>query len=84
MVVMGLCSQTAPVLLAQNYDPAPASAEAAAPASVNKTLTVQLSPGVPEILKLGRGKVGDGVIIAFIMNSGKTYHLSAPEILYLR
>jgi hypothetical protein len=84
LAVMALCSQTAPVLLAQNSTPAPASAEAAAPASASETRTVQLSSGVPEILKLGRGKVGDEVIIAFIVNSGKIYHLSASEILYLR
>jgi hypothetical protein len=84
LVVIVLCSQTAPVLLAQNSSPAPASAEAAAPASVSETRTVQLSSGVPEILKLGRAHVGDEVIIAFIMNSGRIYHLSASEILYLR
>ena len=83
-MVIVLCSQTAPVLLAQNSSPAPASAEAAAPASVSETRTVQLSSGVPEILKLGRAHVGDEVIIAFIMNSGRIYHLSASEILYLR
>src|ERR1035438_3158683 len=82
--VIVLCSQTAPVLLAQNSSPAPASAEAAAPASASVTRTVQLSSGVPEILKLRRGNVGDDVIIAFIMNSGQMYHLSASEILYLR
>ena len=84
LVVMVLCSQTTAVLLAQEASPAPASAEAGAPASASVTGTVQLSSGVPEILKLGRGKVGDEVIIAFIVNSGKIYHLSASEILYLR
>ena len=84
LVVMVLCRQTAPVLLAQSSNPAPASAEAAAPASVSETRTVQLSSGVPEILKLGRAHVGNDVIIAFISNSGKIYHLSVSEILYLR
>ena len=84
LVVMVLCSQTAPVLRAQSSSPAPASAEAAAPAPAIVTRTVQLSSGVPEILKLRRGNVGDDVIIAFIMNSGQIYHLSASEILYLR
>ena len=84
LVVMVLCSQTAPVLLAQNSTPAPASAEAAAPASASETRPVQLSSGVPEILKLGRAHVGDEAIIAFISNSGRTYHLSVSEILYLR
>jgi hypothetical protein len=84
LAVIVLCSQTAPVLLAQNSSPALASAEAAAPASASETRTVQLSSGVPEILKLRRGNVGNDVIIAFIMNSGQMYHLSASEILYLR
>jgi hypothetical protein len=74
VAVMALCSQIAPVLLAQTSNQAPAS----------EARTVQLSSGVQEILKLGRGKVGDEVIIAFIVNSGKIYHLSASEILYLR
>ena len=84
LAVMVLCSQIAPVLLAQNSTPAPASAEAAVPASASETRPVQLSSGVPEILKLGRAHVGDEVIIAFIRNSGRTYHLSVSEILYLR
>jgi len=81
LVVM-LCSQTAPVLLAQYSPPAPASAEAAAPASVSETRLVQLSPDVAEVLKLGRAHAGDEIIIAFIRNSGRTYHLSVSDILY--
>ena len=84
VAVMVLCSQVAPVLLAQNSNSTPASAEVAIPASASETRPVQLSSGVPEILKLGRAHVGDEVIIAFIMNSGRIYHLSASEILYLR
>lgn len=82
--VMVLCGQIAPVLRAQNSNQAPASAEAATPAAASETRPVQLSPGVPEILKLGRAHVSDEVIIAFIRNSGTTYHLSVSEILYLR
>jgi hypothetical protein len=78
------CSQAAPVLVAQSSSPAPASAGAAAPAPTSVTRTIQLSPGVPEILKLRRGLVGDDVIIAFVVNSGQAYHLSASEVLYLR
>src|ERR1019366_3930442 len=84
LVVMGLCSQIAPVLLAQDCTPAPASAEAAAPASASEIRPVQLSPGVPDILKLVSAQVSDGTITAFINNSGRTYHLSVSEILYLR
>ena len=78
------CSLTAPVLLAQYSTPAPASVEAAAPAPVSETRQVQLSPGVPDVLKLGRAHVSDEAITAFISNSGRTYHLSVSEILYLR
>jgi hypothetical protein len=49
LAVMALCSQIAPVLLAQDSTPAPATAEAAAPASASETRPVQLSPGVPDI-----------------------------------
>jgi hypothetical protein len=84
VAVMVLCSQVAPVLRAQDSNSAPASADAAAPASVSDTRPVQLSPGVPDILKLGHAHVGDEAITAFISNSGRTYHLSVSEILYLR
>jgi hypothetical protein len=84
VAVMVLCSQVAPVLRAQDSNSAPASAEAAAPASASETRPLQLSPGVPDILKLGRAHVGDEAILAFISNSGRTYHLSVSEILYLR
>ena len=49
LAVIVLCSQIAPVLLAQDSTPAPATAEAAAPASASETRPVQLSPGVPDI-----------------------------------
>ena len=81
---MVLCCQTAPVLLAQDSNSAPASAEAVAPVSASEPRPVQLSPGVPDVLKLGRAHVGDEAILAFISNSGRTYHLSVSEILYLR
>src|ERR1019366_5418773 len=84
LAVMVLCSQTAPVLLAQDSTPAPASAEAVAPASTSETHPVQLSPGVQDVLRLGRAHVGDEAITAFISNSLRTYHLSVSEILYLR
>jgi hypothetical protein len=84
LAVIVLCSQVAPVLLAQDSTPAPASAEAAASASVSESRPVQLSSDVAEVLKLGRAHVGDEIIIAFIRNSGRTYHLSVSEILYLR
>jgi hypothetical protein len=82
LAVIMLCSQTAPVLLAQSSSPAPASAETAAPASASETHPIQLSSGVTDILKLGRAHVSDEAITAFISNFGKTYHLSVSEILY--
>ena len=84
VAVMVLGSQIAPVLLAQDSTPAPASAEVVAPASASETRPVELSPGVPDILKLGRARVSDEAITAFISNSGRIYHLSVSEILYLR
>jgi hypothetical protein len=84
VAVMVLCSQVAPVLWAQDSNSAPASTEATIPTSASETRPVQLSPGVPDILKLGRAHVGDEAITAFISNSGRTYHLSVSEILYLR
>lgn len=50
----------------------------------SQTSPVQLSYGVPEILKLPRARVSDDTIVAFIENSGRIYSLSAPEIVYLR
>jgi hypothetical protein len=72
-----LCSQSAPVLLAQVSNTAPTSAES--PAS-----PVQLQAGAWEVLNLVRAHVGDEVVIAYIKNSGKAYNLGASEILYLR
>lgn len=86
LVVTLLCRQAAPILLAQNLSPAPASAEAAAraPAPASESPAVALSSGVPDILMLARAHLSDEAIIAFILNSGRAYHLSASEILYLR
>jgi hypothetical protein len=77
LTVMVLCSQTAPVLQAQVSNTAPTGAETA-------VSPVQLQAGTWEVLNLVRAHVGDEVVIAFINNSGKAYHLSASEVLYLR
>lgn len=87
MLVLGgivVCTQIGPVLRAQNANLASTNTGASTPASTSQTRPVQLSPGVPEILKLARGGVGDEVIISFIRNSGRQYPLSASEVLYLR
>ena len=82
-VVAVSCAHFAPGLVAQNATPPLANpAVAADPSSAPPP--VQLSYGVPEILKLGRAHVSDEVIVAFIKSSGRIYRLSASEILYLR
>jgi hypothetical protein len=49
-----------------------------------KTTAVRLSRPAEEVLKLSRAKVGEGAIVAYIMNTGSTYNLTVSEILYLR
>ena len=84
LVVMVLCSQIAPVLLAQDSArPSPAPRRLP-PRPLAKPARFSCHPTWPEMLKLGRAHVGDEIIIAFIRNSGRTYHLSVSEILYLR
>lgn len=53
-------------------------------ASASQSNPVQLSPGVPEILKLARVPISDDIIIAFLKNSGTSYDLSVSQILYLK
>ena len=45
---------------------------------------IRLSPGVEDLLKLSRAKVGDDVIVAFVHDPGRRYNLTADEIVYLR
>jgi hypothetical protein len=54
---------------------APATAPAATP---------DLSFGVPQIVQLTQAQVGDGMIVAYIRNSGNSYGLDAGQIIYLR
>jgi hypothetical protein len=44
----------------------------------------QLSYGVPQVLQLVQARVGDGVIVSYIQNSGTIYSLNAGEIVYLK
>ena len=39
---------------------------------------------VADVLKLNQAKVSDGTIIAYVQNSGNTYHLDASQIISLR
>jgi len=48
------------------------------------TTVPPLSPGVPQILQLAQAKISDDTIIAYIRNSGTSYHLDAKQIIYLR
>jgi hypothetical protein len=84
LAVAALSCQIATVLVAQDAAPPPASPGVAAAAPASEAQPVQLSSGVSEILKLARARVSDDIITAFIGSSGRTYHLSASEILYLR
>jgi hypothetical protein len=91
LAVIVFCGQTGALVLAQNsnpapvtVNPAPVSVEATVPASASEAPPVQLSAGVPEILKLRTAHTSDDVIIGFINSSGRKYPLSASEILYLR
>jgi len=42
-----------------------------------------LSPDLQEVVKLSQAKMTDDVIKTFIINSGKSYRLSADDIIYL-
>jgi hypothetical protein len=41
------------------------------------------APGVQEVVKLSKARMGDDVISAYIKNSGVSYNLSADDVLYL-
>ena len=81
-----------------HFEPA-SSAHATAPAPIPPPLTeaktpaeavgeptwpANLSPGLAEIIKLAQSHVDQGVILAYIKNSGQLYSPSAEEILYLK
>lgn len=61
----------------------PAAVRAQEPTAVAST-PPQLSYGVPQVLQLAQAKVGDGVIVSYIQNSGTIYALRADEIVYLK
>jgi len=65
-----------PAALTQD-DPPPADAAG------GPTLPPSLSPGLSEIIKLAQAHVNEGVILAYIKNSGQAYSPTADEILYL-
>jgi hypothetical protein len=48
-----------------------------------QTSPSNLSPDLQEAVKLSQSHMGDDVIVNFIRNSGKSYRLSADDIIYL-
>ena len=53
------------------------------PASSAQTTAANLSPDLQEIVKLAQAHMSDDVILNFIKGSGKSYTLSADDMLYL-
>jgi hypothetical protein len=56
---------------------------AASPAGNAQTTPANLSPDLQEIVKLAQAHMSDDVILSFVKNSGKSYTLSADDMLYL-
>jgi hypothetical protein len=56
---------------------------AAGPASNAQTTAANLSPDLQEVVKLAQAHMSDDVILSFIKGSGKSYILSADDMLYL-
>jgi hypothetical protein len=48
-----------------------------------QTTPANLSPDLQEIVKFAQAKMSDDVILAYIKNSGKVYHLSGDDMIYL-
>jgi hypothetical protein len=48
-----------------------------------QTTAANLSPDLQEIIKFNQAHMTDDVITAYIKNSGKVYHLSADDLIYL-
>ena len=48
-----------------------------------QTTAANLSPDLQEIVKFSQAHMSDDVILAYIKNSGKTYSVSADDMLYL-
>jgi hypothetical protein len=73
-------STPAPVVV-----PPAAAAEAQVEAEpvVTPTVPDNLSPGLAEVVKLAQHHVDEGVILAYIKNSGQRYAATADDILYL-
>ena len=57
---------------------------AADDAAVPAAAAPPLSYGVSEIIQLSQAQVGDPTIVTFVKNSGNSYGLDSPQVIYLR
>lgn len=76
----------APVAASNDAPAAPAGEPAEVPPAI-PTLTplpLELSPGMDEVVQLARSGIDEEVLLAFIEKSGKAYHPSVEEIIYLK
>src|ERR1035441_2229612 len=48
-----------------------------------QTAPANLSPDLQEVVKLSQAHMGDDVILNYVRNSGKSYKLSADDLIYL-
>ena len=55
----------------------------ASPAANAQAAAVNLSPDLQQIVKLAQAHMSDDVILSFVKGSGKTYTLSADDMVYL-
>src|SRR6185436_4785016 len=75
-------------IAAQDSTSATTNSAASAPGTIAQKATsqtaVQLSSGVPDVLKLSQANVSEDTIIAYVQASGRSYDgMSASEIVYL-
>ena len=75
-------SAPAPPITAREEIPGP-DLSATVPARGARTMPVDLSAGLAEIIKMAQARIPEDTILAYIQNSGETYNPSADEILYL-
>jgi len=72
----GQVASSSPLAAKPGDPPAEATGTAVLPAN--------LSPGLAEIIKLAQAHVDEGVMLAYVTNSGRVFSPSADEILYLK
>ena len=82
-LLLAIAAVTALAFTAGNVIAQDSTATTAAPPAASQPAP-QLSYGVPQVLQLVQARVGDGVIVNYIQNSGTIYSLNAGEIVYLK